>query len=178
MGRQIYVKRDDVFGPALGGNKVRKLEYLLAEALERGTRRVVTFGGLQSNHVRMTTAAARHVGLEPHLFYFQRRPSRWTGNLLLNELMGAQMHFFPFGGGSTNNTTLETSIRLVRWLARLTVGNHYFIPVGGHNWRGCLGYVRAAVEIHEQAHALGIGNARLVVAVGNRRGRWRGCWLG
>jgi 1-aminocyclopropane-1-carboxylate deaminase/D-cysteine desulfhydrase-like pyridoxal-dependent ACC family enzyme len=63
--------------------------------------------------------------------------------------------------------TLETTIRLVHWLARLWVGRHYFIPVGGHSWQGCLGYVRAAVEIHEQAEALGIENAWLVEAVGS-----------
>jgi D-cysteine desulfhydrase family pyridoxal phosphate-dependent enzyme len=166
LGRPVYVKRDDFLGPAMGGNKARKLEYLLAEALQRGARRVATFGGLQSNHARMTAAAARRCGLEPHLFYFQRRPSRFTGNLLLNELLGARMHFLPFGGGSSAALTLETTVRLVRWLARLRVGPHYFIPVGGHSLRGCLGYVRAAVEIHEQAQALGIAEAWLVVAAG------------
>jgi D-cysteine desulfhydrase family pyridoxal phosphate-dependent enzyme len=167
LGRMVYVKRDDVIGPAMGGNKVRKLEYLLADAQARGRRKVVTFGGLQSNHARMTAAAARRCGLEPHLFFFERRPQRLTGNLLLNELLGARMHFVPFGGGSTGGLTLETTIRLVHWVARLRVGGHYFIPVGGHSWRGCLGYVRAAVEIHEQAEALGIEEAWLVLAVGS-----------
>jgi D-cysteine desulfhydrase family pyridoxal phosphate-dependent enzyme len=167
LGRVIYVKRDDAIGPAMGGNKVRKLEYLLAEAQARGRRKVVTFGGLQSNHARMTAAAARRCGLEPHLFYFERRPQQLTGNLLLNELLGARMHFIPFGGGSSSGMTLETTIRLVHWLARLWVGRHFFIPVGGHAWRGCLGYVRAAVEIHEQAEVLGIEEAWLVLAVGS-----------
>lgn len=167
LGRAIYVKRDDVFGPALGGNKVRKLEFLLAAAQASGARKVVTFGGLQSNHARMTAAAARRCGLEPHLFYFERRPRRLTGNLLLNELLGARMHFVPLGGGGAASMTLETTIRLVRWLARLRVGRHYFIPVGGHSWLGCLGYVRGAVEIHAQVQALGIEQAWLVVAAGS-----------
>jgi len=167
LGRAIYVKRDDVFGPALGGNKVRKLEFLLAAAQASGARKVVTFGGLQSNHARMTAAAARRCGLEPHLFYFERRPRRLTGNLLLNELLGARMHFVPLGGGGAASMTLETTIRLVRWLARLRVGRHYFIPVGGHSWLGCLGYVRGAVEIHAQVRALGIEQAWLVVAAGS-----------
>lgn len=166
LGRQVLVKRDDGVGPAMGGNKTRKLEYLLADARARDAERVVTFGGLQSNHARITAAAARHCGLEPHLFYFQRRPERFTGNLLLNELLDAKMHFVPFGGGSAGGMTMETTIRLVRLLARLRVGRHYFIPVGGHSWRGCLGYVRAAIEIHDQARALGIEDAWLVVAVG------------
>ncbi len=95
LGRPVYVKRDDGIGPAGGGNKTRKLEYLLAEARESGARKVVTYGGLQSNHARITAAAALGLGLEPHLFYLERRPSQLTGNLLLNELAGARMHFFP-----------------------------------------------------------------------------------
>ncbi len=166
LGRPIYIKRDDLPGPALGGNKVRKLEYLMAQAQAQGARAVVTFGGLQSNHARLTAAAARRCGMEPHLFYFEGRPSLLTGNLLINELLGAKMYFFPIGGGGDGRMTLETTNRLVRWLARLRLGRHYFIPVGGHSWRGCLGYVRAALELDEQARALGIGDSWLVVAAG------------
>jgi 1-aminocyclopropane-1-carboxylate deaminase/D-cysteine desulfhydrase-like pyridoxal-dependent ACC family enzyme len=70
----MFIKRDDYLGPGLGGNKARKLEYLLADAQRRGIHKVVTFGGLQSNHARITVAAARRLGLEPHLFYFEKRP--------------------------------------------------------------------------------------------------------
>jgi L-cysteate sulfo-lyase len=167
LGRAIYIKRDDGIGPCLGGNKTRKLEYLLAEAQQKNARKVVTFGGLQSNHACLTAAAARQYGMEPHLFYFERRPPRMAGNLLLNELLGARMHFVPFGGGGDGGMTLETTIRLVRLVAWLTVGPHYFIPVGGHSWRGCLGYVRAAVEMDEEARALGIENAHIVLAAGS-----------
>jgi D-cysteine desulfhydrase family pyridoxal phosphate-dependent enzyme len=166
LKRDVYIKRDDGIGPAFGGNKTRKLEYLLAEAQGRRARQVVTFGGLQSNHARITAAAARMCGMEPHLFYFERRPPRLVGNLLLNELLGAKMHFVPFGGGD-GSMTLETTIRLVHLAAWAMVGPHYFIPVGGHNWRGCLGYVRAAVELDEQARAMGIENAHIVVAAGS-----------
>ena len=166
LDRAIYIKRDDEIGPGLGGNKTRKLEYLLAQAQSRGARRVVTFGGLQSNHARLTAAAARQLGMEPHLFYFERRPTHLTGNLLLNDLLGAKLHFVPVGGGG-GGMTLETAIRLARWVARASVGPHYFIPVGGHSWLGCLGYVRAAAEIDEQARGLGIADARLVVAAGS-----------
>ncbi len=166
LGREIFVKRDDTPGPAMGGNKTRKLEYLLADAQDRGAQRVVTFGGLQSNHVRLTAAAARKCGLETHIFYFDRRPQQLTGNLMLNELLGARMHFVPFGGGGSGSMTLETTIRLVRLLARLRVGSQCFIPVGGHSWRGCLGYVQAALEIHNQAQELEIEDAWLVTAVG------------
>ena len=166
IGREIFIKRDDQIGPGMGGNKTRKLEYLMAEAQQRGARKLVTFGGLQSNHVRITTAAARKLGLEPHLFFFEPRPNKLQGNLLLNQILGAHTHFIPLGAGGGANMTLETTNRLVRLLARLRVGRHYFIPVGGHSWRGCLGYVRAALEIETQACVRGIENAHLVVAAG------------
>src|SRR5688572_14185621 len=85
LRREVFIKRDDYLGPGLGGNKTRKLEYLLAEAQQRGLRKVVTFGGLQSNHARITAAAACKLGLEPHLFYFETRPKQFTGNLSLNQ---------------------------------------------------------------------------------------------
>jgi L-cysteate sulfo-lyase len=166
LRREIFIKRDDYLGPGLGGNKTRKLEYLLAEAQQRGLRKVVTFGGLQSNHTRITAAAARKAGLEPHLLYFEPRPKQLTGNLLLNQLMGAHMYFIPLGAGGEASRTLESTNRLVHLLARLRLGGHYFIAVGGYSWRGCLGYVRAAVELETQARALGVENAHLVLAAG------------
>src|SRR6266545_6493864 len=166
LKREVFIKRDDHLGPGLGGNKTRKLEYLLAEAQERGLTKVVTFGGLQSNHARITAAAARKLGLEPHLFYFEPRPKRLTGNLLLNQLMDAHMYFIPLGAGGDGSMTLEATNRLVHLFAWLRLGWHYFIPVGGHSWRGCLGYVRGAIEIESQARALGIQNAHLVLAAG------------
>jgi L-cysteate sulfo-lyase len=167
LGRPVFVKRDDLLGPALGGNKTRKLEYLMAEARQQGAKKVATFGGLQSNHARLTAAAASLLGMEAHLLYFEPRPERLAGNLLLNELLGARMHFFPLPSKRPRPRSLESTIRLARLLARLRVGPHYFIPVGGHNCLGALGYVRAAVEIDAQARGLGIGDAWLVVAAGS-----------
>lgn len=167
LQRPIYLKRDDEIGPGGGGNKTRKLEYLLAEAQQRGARKVATFGGLQSNHARITAAAARRYSMEPHLFYFERKPPRLEGNLFLNQLFGAHMHFIPFGGGGEASMTIETTIRLVRFIAWLRIGPHTFIPVGGHSWRGCLGYVRAALELDEQARGLGIENAQVIMAAGS-----------
>jgi L-cysteate sulfo-lyase len=165
LSRPVWIKRDDQIGPGLGGNKTRKLEYLLAEAQQRGEHNIVTFGGLQSNHARLTVAAANRLGMQTHLFYFEPCPTRLCGNLALNRALGAKMHFIPLGGGG--GMSIEASIRLVGWLAWLRLGPHYFIPVGGHNVRGCLGYVRAALETDEQAQALGIPDARLVLAAGS-----------
>lgn len=166
LGRALYIKRDDAIGPMFGGNKTRKLEYDLAYAQQIKARKVVTFGGLQSNHARLTAATALRCGMEPHLFYFARRPKEPKGNLLLNELLGARMHFIPFGGGGDGSMTLEATMRLVKLIAFAVVGPHYFIPVGGHSWRAALGYARAACELDEQARAKGIQNARVVVAGG------------
>ena len=138
---------------------------------------IVAFGELQSNHARITAAAARKLGLEPHLFYFEARPEQFTSNLLLSQLMGAHLYFLPLGAGGDANMTLETTNRLVHLLAWLRVGRHYFIPVGGYSWRGCLGYVRAAIEIESQARAFGLENAHLVLAAGTG-GTWAGTLAG
>ena len=167
LGRDLYIKRDDQIGPGMGGNKTRKLEYLLADAKQKGAKKVATFGGLQSNHARITAAACLKSGLEPHLFYFERHPHELPGNLLLNQVMGAKMHFIPFGSGGDGRMTLESTNRLVHILAWLRLGSHYFIPVGGHSWLGCLGYVRAALEIDAQVKALEIQTPWLVVAAGS-----------
>jgi 1-aminocyclopropane-1-carboxylate deaminase/D-cysteine desulfhydrase-like pyridoxal-dependent ACC family enzyme len=165
-GRAIYLKRDDSIGPAPGGNKSRALEYLLGEALQLGETKIATFGALQSNHARITAAAARRYGLEPHLFYFARRPPRLTGNLLLAEALGAHMHFVPLGARPGHGMRIETAIRLARVVARARIGRHYFIPVGGYGWRGSLGYVGAAVEIEASARELGLRSPHLVLAAG------------
>lgn len=163
-GPQLWIKRDDNFGPGMGGNKGRKLEFLMAEALDQGRRRLVTYGGLQSNHVRMTAAACAHAGIEAHLCFFSRRPTSLAGNLLLDHLFGARLHFIPFGGGGDGTMTLERTNRLVRMLAVFLAGPRaYFVPVGGHSVTGCLGYVAAAVELQAQAQARALPLAKTVV---------------
>lgn len=163
LGRPVFAKRDDLIGPAGGGNKTRQLEYLIADALERGETRVVTFGGLHSNHCRLTAAAARRFGLEAHILCFQRRPPRLTGAPRIIERLGGRVHFVPFGG-TRGTMRIETAIRLAAGVARLLVRRHAFIPVGGHSWLGALGYARAAAEVDAQARALGIGDATVVTA--------------
>ncbi len=182
-GPQIWLKRDDELGPGGGGNKGRPLEFLLGEAVAQKKRKVVTFGGLQSNHARMTAAACARLGLQTHLFFFEKRPSLLQGNLLLDQLFGAKLHFIPFGGGGDATMTLETTIRLVRLVSWLFVGpGAYFMPVGGHTAVGCLGYVAAAAEIQAQIQQLGLSPQKvtLIMPVGTGvtlAGLWAGFWL-
>lgn len=164
LRRPVYIKRDDQIGPALGGNKARKLEYFMGDARQQRARRVVTFGGLQSNHTRITAAAARMCAIEPHLFYFERRPAQLTGNLQIAQLLGAKLHFIPLGSGG--GMTLERTNRLVRLLTTAVVGRNYFIPVGGNSWLGCLGYVRCVRELAEQLGQLGLHEAQLICPTG------------
>jgi 1-aminocyclopropane-1-carboxylate deaminase/D-cysteine desulfhydrase-like pyridoxal-dependent ACC family enzyme len=138
----------------------------LAHAQKLKTRKVVTFGGLQSNHARLTAAAACKLGMQAHLFYFAPCPAIMEGNLAINQLLGAHLHFIPLGSTGAG-MTLETTCRLVHLLSLARLGRHYFIPVGGHGWRGCLGYVRAALEVDRQAREMGLEKAWLVVAAGS-----------
>lgn len=167
LGRPVFLKRDDQLGPLAGGNKTRKLEFLLADALRLGARRVVTVGGLQSNHVRLTAAAARLQGLEPHLLLLGDRPAQATGNLLLDELVGAELYFIPPTRGPRFPGPFGEVDGLLRQIASEEVGDHYFIPIGGSNWLGSLGYARAAVEIDRQVVAAGLRDAWLIAAAGS-----------
>ncbi|MGD9646649.1 MAG: D-cysteine desulfhydrase [Pirellulales bacterium] len=165
-GPRLFVKRDDATGLALGGNKVRKLEYLLAEAHQRGADTLVTVGGLQSNHARQTAAAAARLGMQCELIL--PRYVDWSdpvyassGNVLLDQLLGARLHLLP-------ETTLEPA-RLEQILdeIRQRGGRPFYIPVGGSTPSGALGYVNAIRELLPQLDALGIANAEIVVATGS-----------
>jgi D-cysteine desulfhydrase family pyridoxal phosphate-dependent enzyme len=163
-GPQLWIKRDDTIGPATGGNKARKLEFLMADVQRRRRCKVVTYGGLQSNHARMTAAACAGLGLEAHLFFFARRPAVLEGNLLLDALLGAHLHFIPLATGGDASMTIERTNRLVHLRSVFLVGPRaYFMPVGGHTVVGCLGYVAAAIELHEGLAALGLPLERTTI---------------
>ncbi|RLC79767.1 MAG: D-cysteine desulfhydrase [Chloroflexi bacterium] len=168
-GPRILVKRDDQIGLGIGGNKTRKLEFLIADALAKGAKKVVTFGGPQSNHVRQTASAARKVGLEPVIIILGEEPERFQGNLLLDKLYGADIRFLNLGGGEAR-LTLEQARKLLHAAARVMPGLRgrgvYIIPVGGHSPIGILGYVNAAFELHKQAQERGFNVDYVVVAAG------------
>ena len=145
-GPRLLVKRDDQTGLALGGNKARKLEHLCAEALAQGCDTLVTGGGPQSNHCRMTAAAANRLGLQCHLALAGPAPELPSGNLLLDHLLGAHLH----PTAAREYYEIEASIEAVADEVRAAGGRPYAIPVGGASVTGALGYVDAARELSDQ----------------------------
>ena len=143
LGTQVYVKRDDLTGLGLGGNKVRKLEYLLADAKAQGAEVVFTTGGAQSNHAMLTAAAARKLGMTPILILKKRGVTARQGNQLLEHLMGVDVRFMDTDDYA--DIYAETD-RVGKALGR----PYYKIPCGGSNALGTLGYVDCAREIRDQ----------------------------
>ncbi len=165
-GPRLWIKRDDCTGLASGGNKTRKLEYLLAEALELGADTVLTPGAVQSNHVRQTAAAAARLGLECHVLLedeVRRDDAEYarSGNLLIDRLCGAHIH--DYARGTDMQRALETLVDELRAAGR----RPYAIPVGGSSAVGALGYVRCAKELLEQSETLGFDLDLVVHASGS-----------
>jgi D-cysteine desulfhydrase family pyridoxal phosphate-dependent enzyme len=146
LGVRILVKRDDLTGLAMGGNKARKLDYLMRDALEKGCDTVVTAGGAQSNFARMTAAAAARLGMSCHLVLSGEAPSRFSGNLVLDRLFGAQLHFA--GTGDWDELWQQ-----VQRIAADAGPRAYPMPVGGATPVGALSYVQAAGELLAQMDA-------------------------
>ena len=151
-GPRIFIKRDDCTGLATGGNKTRKLEFLVGEALKENTDMLVTQGAVQSNHVRQTAAAACKVGMKCHVLLERRVPGRddayeTTGNVLLDSIFGATHEFRPDG--------LDMNAEAGAVTDRLRTEGHrpYFIPGGGSNPTGALGYANCAQEIADQTRS-------------------------
>jgi D-cysteine desulfhydrase family pyridoxal phosphate-dependent enzyme len=142
-GPRILIKRDDLTGLALGGNKTRKLEFLLGEALSQDCDAVITGGAIQSNHCRQTAAAAAAVGLECHLALGGEEPALPEGNLLLDYLLGAIVHWC---GEQRKGERIPDIAAELRSRGR----RPYIIPYGGSNAVGAIGFVDAVSEIKEQ----------------------------
>jgi D-cysteine desulfhydrase family pyridoxal phosphate-dependent enzyme len=143
LGGHVLIKRDDLTGLAMGGNKARKLDHLLRDALEQGCDTLVTAGGAQSNFARMTAGAAAHLGLRCHLVLSGEAPDRISGNLVLDRLFGAELHFC----GSNDWTVLEAEVARIAGEAG---SRAYAMPIGGSTAVGALGYIEAADELMSQ----------------------------
>lgn len=147
-GPTLLIKRDDQTGLALGGNKARKLEFLLGDALAKGCDTLVTVGAAQSNHCRQTAAAAAKAGLKCALILNGTRPDLPNGNLLVNELLGATLHWIE-------RPQRAAKLRLLGEQLQAEGRRPYLIPVGGSNGVGATGYVAAMMELMEQLRASG-----------------------
>ena len=165
-GPQIWMKRDDLTGMGLGGNKVRKLEFLAGEAVAQGADHLVTQGAVQSNHVRQTAAVAMKLGMRctavlEHRIETNDPAYLGSGNVLLDEIMGIDIQYRP--GGSD----MQAAIEEVGAGLRQAGGRPYVIPGGGSNAVGATGYVAVAGEFVQQVNDLGLRVDRLVHATGS-----------
>ncbi|GHE98589.1 D-cysteine desulfhydrase [Thalassotalea profundi] len=166
LNRNLYVKRDDCTGLAGGGNKTRKLEYLVADALANNADTLVTVGGIQSNHARQTAAAAAKFGLNCELVLEDVQGTPKTdyyknGNVLLNHLLGANIHTVP-----DDLKSIDYTKALMSELSEQGK-TPYLIPVGGSNEIGSLGYVQCAGEIITQIQTQSITLDHIVLASGS-----------
>jgi L-cysteate sulfo-lyase len=166
-GPRIWIKRDDCTGMSTGGNKTRKLEFLMAEAVEQGADLVITQGATQSNHARQTAACAAKLGIDCHILLEDRTGSNdpnynLNGNVFLDFLHGATAEKRP-GSGLDMNAEMEVVADKFRAEGR----NVYTIPGGGSNPTGALGYANAAMELVTQANNMGLRIDRLIHATGS-----------
>lgn len=171
---RLWVKRDDLTGLAGGGNKVRKLEHLCADALAQGCDTLVTGGGRQSNHARLTAAAAAHLGLACTLVLGSDAPATATGNVVLDHLLGATIVW----AGPLGYYDLEAAIDAEADRLEASGRRPYRMPLGGASTVGQLGYVVAARELRDQrpdvalvvvADGTGGTHAGLVAGLGDHR---------
>jgi L-cysteate sulfo-lyase len=165
-GPRLWIKRDDCTGLATGGNKTRKLEFLIADAIEKDADMVVTQGAVQSNHVRQTAAAACKFGLDCHALLERRVPGReddyeTTGNVLFAQMFGTSLEFRPAG--------LDMNAEALAVTEKLAAAGRkpYFIPGGGSNETGALGYVSCAYELLDQIKANNLDVGWIVLATGS-----------
>ncbi len=165
-GPRLWIKRDDCTGLATGGNKTRKLEFLIADAIEKGADMLVTQGAVQSNHVRQTAAAACKFGLDCHALLERRVPGReddyeTTGNVLFDQMFGTSLEFRPAG--------LDMNAEALAVTEKLAAAGRkpYFIPGGGSNEIGALGYVSCAYELLDQIKANDLDVGWIVLATGS-----------
>ncbi|OGS70417.1 MAG: hypothetical protein A2Y96_00610 [Firmicutes bacterium RBG_13_65_8] len=160
-GPRVLIKRDDLTGIAMGGNKARKLEFLLGDALAKDCNVVITTGGPQSNHCRMTAGFARHLGLDCALVLTGEDSHPRNGNLLLDSIYGAELYFIP------DAARPEAMMEEVAGEYRRRGRTPYVIPLGGSNQVGAAGYALATIEILGQAADMGVSFDRLFVATGS-----------
>ena len=165
-GPSLWIKRDDCTGLATGGNKARKLEYLIGDAIAKGADTVITHGALQSNHIRQTAAAAALANLRCEVLYEHRvdNPDAdycQSGNVLLTRLLGATRSEYP------KDTDMDAALETRAYALKEAGRRPCIIPGGGSNPVGAMGYANCALELARQADGLGLPIAQVVHATGS-----------
>ncbi len=165
-GPNLWIKRDDCTGLSSGGNKTRKLEFLIADAVEHKADTIITQGATQSNHARQTTAIAAKLGMECHVLLedrtgYQDQAYAYNGNVLLDQLHGARI------SGHPADTDMNAAMEELAQKLRDDGKSPYIIPGGGSNEIGALGYVNAAIELTTQANDRSLRIDHLVHATGS-----------
>ncbi len=163
LGRELWIKRDDLTAVGVGGNKIRKLEYLLGEADAAQADVLVTIGAVQSNHCRAVAAVASMTGRDCHLVLTGVEPQQATGNLLLDNYLGASAEFHPDADWAQTFAAAEAACERLRGQGRRPL----LIPVGGSTPTGALGYANAYREFGHQCADLGLSPAAIVHANGS-----------
>lgn len=163
LGPSIYIKRDDLTGVSTGGNKVRKLEYLLYDAKEKGCDIVLTTGGAQSNHAMLTAACCNMLGIDSMLVLKKRGVIGREGNLLVDELLGTEVRFVD----TDSYDDVYAEMDRIEDELRLKGRKPYHVPVGGSVPLGTLGYVDCAKEIFDEAKKASVKLDRIVCTAGS-----------
>jgi D-cysteine desulfhydrase len=162
LGAEVWFKRDDLTGRGLGGNKLRGLEYLLGDAIAHGCDCLVTGAGSQSNWAMLAALAARLCGLDPYLVFYGS-PARPTGNLLLDELIGADVRFT----GELERSSVDQAMDKLGHVLAEEGRRPYVVPRGGATKLGSAGYVRASLELADQLLATDLVPSHLWLATGS-----------
>jgi len=165
LGKNIYLKRDDQTGSEVSGNKIRKLEFVFKDVIDKGCDTVITCGGIQSNHARATTATAVQFGLRPVLLL--KTPDEAPapdGNYFINKLLGAEFHYISEDDYRLHRNSIMEDLKdkLSRQGRKV-----YIIPEGASNGLGCFGYYHCFHEILEQEKQLGVNFDTIVTAIGS-----------
>lgn len=176
LGLDFYIKRDDLTNLGVGGNKLRKLEYLLADAKRQGATTLLTMGGAQTNHGRLTAAVAAKYGMKCVIVCLDDYPGEVSANILLDRLMGAEVVLKKDDGRPAAEQYAQV-VAQVKGRHEAQGEKVYEIPIGGSNTLGMLGYYECAVELTGQALAQGIPGARVVCSVGSM-GTYMGLFCG
>ena len=166
LGVEFYIKRDDLTNLGVGGNKLRKLEYLLKDAQDQGATMLLTLGGAQTNHGRLTAAVAAKYGMKCAIVCVDDYPGELSANLLLDRLMGAEV-ILKHDDGRPESVQFQEVADEVAARYEAQGEKVYRIPVGGSNAEGILGYYECAMEITQQAKEMGIEDATIYTGVGS-----------